>query len=135
MFVILNVEFCQEASGTDRDKGRTIGVRPEDGRELVEYILLEVMRDDKGEGADPVVSMLSRQEIIDIFEDSLALDGFVELAEERNGFLGTRLANAVLGVQEKVVSSIRRGSDGSIKDGEVTDAGEDEVLEDGGGCG
>ena len=70
-----------------------------------------------------------------MFEDGLALDGFVELAEERNGFLGTRLANALLSVQEEVVSGISRGGDSSIKDGEVTDAGEDEVLEDRGGCG
>ena len=93
------------------------------------------MSDGDRESADPLDSLVRAQKFRQIFEDGLSLNGLVELAEEGDGFLGTGLPNRVPCVQKEVVSSIGRGGNGWVKDGEVADAREDEVLEDRGGCG
>ena len=93
------------------------------------------MGDDEGEVADPVPTLICTEELVDVFDDGLSLDGIVEFAEEGDGFLSTRLADAVAGVEEEVVAGICGGCDGIVQDGEVADAGEDEVLADGGGGG
>ena len=63
------------------------------------------------------------------------MDAIVELAEERDGFLGARLADGGLRVEEEVVAGIGCSGDSGIEDREVTYAGEDKVLKDGGGGG
>ena len=135
MLVILDVELCEEAGGTNGDEWRAVGVGPEEGGELVEGGLVEVVSDDEGKAADPVPALICSEELVDVFDDGLSLDGIVEFAEEGDGFLSPRLADAVAGVEEEVVAGICGGCDGIVQDGEVADAGEDEVLEDGGGGG
>lgn len=49
-----------------------------------------------------------------------------------DGFLSMRLADAVARVEEGAVAGICRGCDVTVKDGELTDVGEDE---DGSGSG
>ena len=46
VLVVLNVEFCQEACRPDGDERRAIRMSPEEGRELFEGVLGEVVGDD-----------------------------------------------------------------------------------------
>ena len=47
MFVILDVELCEEAGRANGDEGRAVGVGPEEGGELVEGVHDEVVGDDE----------------------------------------------------------------------------------------
>ena len=76
------------------------------------------------------------EELLDVLDDGLAVDAVIEFAEEGDGLLCARLAYARGACEEEVVACIGGGCDGGVKDGKVADAGENEVLEDGGcGCG
>ena len=79
--------------------------------------------------------MVCAKDLIYVLEDGLSLNRVVELAEEGDCFLCTGLADAFVCVEEEVVACICGRCDGGVEDGEVADAGKDEVLEDGGGSG
>ena len=49
MFMVLDMELCEETGGTDRDEGRAIGVSPEESRETVERGLVQVVGYDERE--------------------------------------------------------------------------------------
>ena len=107
MLVVLDVELCEEAGGTNGDEWRAVGVGPEEGGELVEGGLVEVVGDDEGEAADPVSALIRTEEVIDVLDDGLSLGGIAEFGEERDGFLSTRVADAFSRVEEEVVARVR----------------------------
>ena len=77
VFVILYVELGEEAGGANGDERRPIGVCPEEIRELLKSVFVEVVGDDKGEATDPVLSLVCAEELGDVLEDGLTLYGFV----------------------------------------------------------
>ena len=58
--------------------------------------------------------MIGIKEEFEILDDGLALNAFIEFTEERDGFLGARLAEAVVGVEKEIVSCVCRGGDGGV---------------------
>lgn len=90
---------------------------------------------DEREAGNPFLSIICGKKVVDGLENGLTLDSIVEFAEEGDGFLSARLADTVVGVEEEVVTGIGWRCDGRVEDGEVADAWEDEVLEDGCRCG
>ena len=134
MLMILDMELCEEAGRPYGNERRAIRVRPQKGRQLVKHVLGKVVGNDDGESGKPSLSLVCSEEVFDVLEHSFPLYAFVELAKERHGLLSARLAYRLHCVEEEVVASISGRSDGSIQDGKVTDAREDEVLEDGGRC-
>lgn len=93
------------------------------------------MSDNEGKGRDPIPTLICIEELINILDDGLALNAFVEFAKEGDGFLRARLAEAMGSVEEEIVASIGGSSNCGVQDGEVADAWEDKILEDGGGSG
>ena len=77
VFVILYVELGEETGGTNGDERRPVGVCPEEIGELLKSVFVEVVGDDEGEAADPVLSLVCAEELGDVFENGLALYGFV----------------------------------------------------------
>ena len=63
----------------------------------------------------------------------MPLDTVVKLSKETDSLDGSVLADAVEALQEKVVSCVCMGDEFVVEDGEMADAGENEILEDGGG--
>ena len=114
VFVILYVELGEETGGTNGDERRPIGICPEEIGKLLKSVFVEVVGDDEGEVADPVPTLICTEELVDVFDDGLSLDGIVEFAEEGDGFLSTRLADAFPGIEEEVVACICGGCGCSV---------------------
>ena len=77
VFVILYVELGEETGGTNGDERRPVGVCPEEIGELLKSVFVEVVGDDEGEAADPVLSLVCAEELGDVLEDGFTLYGFV----------------------------------------------------------
>jgi hypothetical protein len=92
------------------------------------------VRDDEREPTDPLSSLITRENILNITRVRNAFDAIVQLAKKANSLHRARLANAIRPLQEEVVSRICRSDRTVVKHREVTDAGENEVLEDRGRC-
>lgn len=113
-----------------------VEIGPEEGGEIVGGVFWEVVGDDQGEGGDESLAVVGVEEVVEALDEGLAVDTVVELAQEGEGLLCAGLAYAGGAWEEEVVAGIGGRGEGGIEDGEVADAGEDEVLEDGGGgCG
>ena len=133
VLVELDEELGEEAGGAHDDEGRVGGIAPEKGREPVEERAVEVVCDDDGEGGEPRgVRVEHGGEGPGV---GAPLDAVVELCEEPDGLGRSVLADAVEAVEEEVVPRVGIGDVVVVEEGEVADAGEDEVLEDGGGRG
>jgi hypothetical protein len=133
MLLELDVELCQEARGAyDYERGR-LDVLPEERRQLLRERLAQIVRDDHAEALDPLPALCAVQELRDVSRVRDALDAVVELAQQADGLLRAVLADAGRALEEEVVAGVGGRDGGVVEDGEVADAGQDEVLEDGGG--
>ena len=133
VFMELDEELGQESGGANDNEGRTGGVIPQNGGEPVEESVVEVVCDDDSKGSEPFGV---RVEHIGEFPGvGDPLDAIVELGEQSNGLGCSVLSDAVEPLEEEVVARVGMGDGLVVEDGKVADAGEDEVLEDGGGRG
>ena len=133
VLVVLDVELGQEARGAHDDERRARGVRPQQRREAREGVRAEVVRDherERGEEGGVVV-----EDVRGVGDARAALDAVVELREEADGLLRAGPADAGVAVEEEVDARVGGGRGVGVEDGEVADARQDEVLEDGGGGG
>lgn len=135
MFMHLDVKVCEEPRRSDHHERRVRVLLPEQRGEFVQRRSIEVVRNDKREALDPLLPVLGAQHRCKVPRVSDALDTVVQFAQERYGLGGAGLADTIVAVEEEVVACISGGGGVRIEDGEVADAGEDEVLEDGGGGG
>jgi len=106
VFVELDEELGEEASGAHDHETRTGGVVPEKGREPLQERVVEVVCDDDGEGEQP------RGVGVDGSGVGEPLDAVIELQEETDGLRSSVLVDAFGRVREEVVSGICTG-DGS----------------------
>ena len=135
LFMELDVEVCEEARGTDDDEWRVVETIPKQVGERVKSLLRQVMGNDQCKLLYPLPALLRLQELLQRLGHSFSIYTLIKLCKQGKGFFCTVLADGGVSVEEEVVACICRGDRDWVEEGEVTDAGEDEVLEDGGGGG
>lgn len=135
VLVHLDEEIGEEPGGAHDDERRVRGFLPEQRCQLLQRFLLQIMRDDKRETPHPLPPILTLQHLLQIPRISNPLDALIQLAQQRHGLLRAVLAHAIMPVEEEVVACVGGCGERGVEDGEVADAGEDEVLEDGGAGG
>ena len=135
LFVELDVEVGEEACGANDNERWVVETVPKQARERVKRLFGQVVRNNQRKLLYPLPPFLRLQQLIQRLGHSLSIYTLIELCKQGKRLFCTVLADGGVSVEEEVVACICRGDRDWVEEGEVTDAGEDEVLEDGGGGG
>lgn len=90
VFMLLDEKLCEKTSRADDDQRRSMVVLPEQLGQAPQLILGEIVSDD-----ERVPGEVFREQVADVSEVGIAADAVVELLQQGDGLLRTRLADAL----------------------------------------